>query len=218
MVRVRFLLGAAVLSAVCFYGARAEAAPVSASRSPAYVKVAIKQLKSLSVLPAGSMRGYSRVKFGEAWADVDDNNCDTRDDIMQRDFEEFTLKKGSKCVVQAGVLDDPYTGETIRFSRGVHSADVQIDHVVALAAAWRTGASKWTPTQRLAYANDPFILLAVDGPANEQKSDLDASEWLPPRHAFGCRFVALQISIKARYSLWLTQAEHDTMAQRLKRC
>jgi hypothetical protein len=74
-------------------------------------------------------------------------------------------------------LHDPYTGQTIRFRGGVGTLlAVQIDHVVALADAWRTGASRWTANKRLRYANDLVVLLAVDGPTNGAKSDDDASE------------------------------------------
>jgi Protein of unknown function (DUF1524) len=95
---------------------------------------------------------------------------------------------------------------------------VQIVHVVALAAAWRTGAAKWTTKRRLAYANDRFVLLAVDGRTNEAKGDRDASKWLPPRHSFDCRYVARQIAIKEKYGLWVTAAEHRKMAKELAGC
>jgi Protein of unknown function (DUF1524) len=93
---------------------------------------------------------------------------------------------------------------------------VQIDHIVALADAFRTGAKRWKAHRRVVYANDPDVLLAVDGPANQQKSDGDASEWLPPK--FTCRYVAEQIAVKKKYSLWLTQAEHEAMASALANC
>jgi hypothetical protein len=169
------------------------------------------------VAPAGTMTGYSRAKFGRAWQDVDQNACDTRDDILHRDLKPFTLKPGSDCVVVSGDLDDPYTGKIIHFVRGVStSSTVQIDHVVALAAAWRTGAAKWRTHRRLVYANDPDVLLAVDGPANNAKSDSDASEWVAPKYS--CRYVAQQLAIKKKYTLWLTQAEHDRMAVVLTSC
>ena len=127
------------------------------------------------------MTGYSRDKFGEPWADVDHNGCDTRNDILKRDLTKEVFKAGSSCIVQTGLLADPYTGKTIDFVRGVKtSSAVQIDHVVALGDAWRTGAAKWTAKKRLSYANDRVVLLAVDGPQNEAKGDDDASEWLPP--------------------------------------
>jgi hypothetical protein len=181
------------------------------------VRTALNRLARLPVAPAGTMTGYSRAKFGRAWQDVDQNACDTRDDILHRDLKPFTLKPGSDCVVVSGDLDDPYTGKIIHFVRGVStSSTVQIDHVVALAAAWRTGAAKWRTHRRLVYANDPDVLLAVDGPANNAKSDSDASEWVAPKYS--CRYVAQQLAIKKKYTLWLTQAEHDRMAVVLTSC
>ena len=88
------------------------------------------------------MTGYSRARFGPAWADTDGNHCDTRDDILKRDLRKVTFKTGSTCVIASGALHDPYTGKKIAFVRGVGtSTAVQIDHVVALADAWRTGAA-----------------------------------------------------------------------------
>jgi hypothetical protein len=122
-------------------------------------------------------------------------------------------------VVAKGTLRDPYTGTTINFVRGVGSSSkVQIDHVVALAAAWRTGAKKWKGELRLFYANDPLVLLAVDGPANEGKGDGDAADWLPPNAAYDCRYVAKQIAIKTKYALWVTQPERAKMTEVLGGC
>lgn len=194
------------------------AAPAQPEGAPKYVATASKQLARLPVRPAAAMTGYSRDQFGPAWADVDRNHCDTRDDILRRDLKQVTLKPGSACVVASGVIRDPYTGKKIRFVRGPHSADVQIDHVVALGDAWRTGAATWTASRRLAYANSRLVLLAVDGPANEAKGDGDASEWLPPRSAFRCRYVARQVSIKTRYRLWVTPSERSAISQVLDSC
>lgn len=165
------------------------------------------------------MKGYTREKFGQPWADVDDNGCDTRNDILRRDLRNVVLVGGSACLVQSGRLHDPYTGRFIRFVRGVKtSSAVQIDHIVALADAWRTGAKRWSANRRLVYANDPNVLLAVDGPSNEAKADGDASEWLPRRKSYACRYVARQIAVKAQYTLWLTPSEHDAIASILGHC
>jgi hypothetical protein len=191
----------------------------AASGAPPWLKLAKTELPQLRVAPAAPMIGYSRAKFGPAWEDVDDNGCDTRDDVLARDLKTIVLKAGDNCVVKTGTLLDPYTGTTIHFVRGVRtSAAVQIDHVVALAAAWRTGAATWTPARRLTYANDPNVLLAVDGPANEAKGDSDAAGWLPPKKSFDCRYVARQIAIKTTYDLWLTKPEHDAIAMLLAGC
>jgi hypothetical protein len=122
-------------------------------------------------------------------------------------------------VIASGTLSDPYTGTKIHFVRGVStSSAVQVDHVVALADAWRTGARTWTAARRLRYANDPSVLLAVDGPENEAKGDDDAAEWLPDYRRFACAYVATQIFIKTEYQLWVTQEEKRAMATTLEDC
>ncbi len=164
--------------------------------------------------------GYTRDQFGTAWKDVDRNSCDTRNDILNRDLTSIIYKISSKdCVVLSGVLIDPYSGESIDFLRGVTtSADVQIDHLVALSNAWQTGAFKFTIEKRTALANDPLNLLAVKGKLNSQKRDADAATWLPPRKSYRCTYVARQLAVKYRYGLWLTAPEKEAMIRILKTC
>jgi hypothetical protein len=117
------------------------------------------------------------------------------------------------------VLDDPYTGAEIQFVRvSSTSGEVQIDHVVALSDAWQKGAQDLEFTERVIFANDPLNLLAVDGPANQEKGDADAASWLPPNRAFRCRYVARQIAVKAEYKLWVTEAEKAAMRRVLNGC
>jgi len=95
---------------------------------------------------------------------------------------------------------------------------VQIDHVVALSNAWQTGAQGLTEQQRVTLANDPLNLLAVGGAANQQKSDGDAATWLPPNKPFRCQYVARQVAVKQKYSLWVTPAEKEAMIRVLRVC
>lgn len=162
--------------------------------------------------------GYDReTKFGYPWEDVDGNGCDTRNDILARDFRTVTSTDG--CIVYRGVLHDMYTGKLIRFTRGTTtSLAVQVDHVVALHNAWLTGAQKLTQGMRVAFANDPLNLEAVDGPTNLSKSDDDASWWLPPKRSSRCEYVARQISVKREYQLWVTADEKIAMQSVLATC
>jgi hypothetical protein len=164
--------------------------------------------------------GYTRDQFGPAWADVDRNGCDTRNDILKRDLTEEVFKEKTKpCVVLTGTLIDPFSGETINFVRGVvTSNEVQIDHTVALSNAWQTGAFKLTADQRKAFANDPLNLLAVKGRLNSQKGDGDAATWLPPLKSFRCDYVSRQIAVKIKYKLWFTAPEKEAMIRILKTC
>lgn len=162
--------------------------------------------------------GYSRDEFGARWADVDHNGCDTRNDVLARDLTGTTLR-GTTCKVATGVLQDPYTGQTIRFTAGEKtSSAVQIDHVVALSNAWQTGAQQLSGTERESLANDPLNLLAVDGKTNNGKSDGDAATWLPPNKGFRCEYVARQAGVKEKYGLWVTDAERTAMQRVLDGC
>ena len=189
-------------------------------QQPAFASKALDVLATIPVKGRAPKTGYSRDQFGQAWADVDRNGCDTRNDMLRRDLSDLALKPGTRdCVVLSGVLADPYTATLINFLRGSStSAAVQIDHVVALSDAWQKGAQQLTEAQRLSFANDPLNLLAVDGPANQQKSDGDAATWLPPNKSYRCAYVARQISVKSSYGLWVTRAEHDAMARVLGDC
>jgi hypothetical protein len=177
-------------------------------------------LATLAVKGRAPKTGYTREQFGQAWADVDRNGCDTRNDMLKRDLTNIEYKvKTRNCVVASGVLLDRYSGETINFVRGnVTSMEVQIDHVVALSNAWQTGAFKLTITQRTALANDPINLFAVKGRLNLQKSDGDAATWLPPLKSFRCAYVAQQIAVKVKYSLWVTAPEKEAMTRILATC
>jgi Protein of unknown function (DUF1524) len=197
------------------------AAPAHAIRfSEATEVTASSVLSSLPVKGRAPKTGYTRAEFGQAWADVDRNGCDTRNDMLKRDLTNIEYKvKTRDCVVATGSLLDRYSGETINFVRGnVTSMEVQIDHVIALSNAWQTGAFKLTVLQRTALANDPMNLFAVKGRLNLQKSDGDAATWLPPLKSFRCAYVAQQIAVKAKYSLWVTAPEKEAMVRILTAC
>jgi len=181
---------------------------------------ALAALDQLAVKGRAPKTGYDRALFGHAWADVDRNGCDTRNDVLRRDLAPFALKSGTNgCMVVSGTLKDPYLGVNIAFVRGSStSSKVQIDHVVPLSDAWQKGAQQWSTVQRTAFANDPLNLLAVDGLTNQRKSDSDAATWLPPNKAYRCSYAARQIAVKARYGAWVTGAERDALARILATC
>ena len=196
--------------------------PALGAGTPAAARTALAARAALAALPVkgrAPRTGYSRDEFGPAWADVDRNGCDTRNDILRRDLGALSLKPGTHgCVVLTGTLRDPYSGQVVAFRRGPDSADVQIDHVVAMSNAWQTGAYRWTDAKRRAFANDPANLLAVQGRLNQAKSDADAATWLPPSRAAWCGFGIRQTTVKARYGLWVTPAEKAALGRLLARC
>jgi len=188
--------------------------------STAAPRTALATVLLLPVKGRAAKTGYDRTLFGSGWVDVDRNGCDTRNDMLARDLVVQTFKAGTNdCVVLAGTLADPYSPKSITFTRGTETSNaVQIDHVVALSDAWQKGAQAWDGARRVAFANDPMNLLAVDGPLNMQKGDGDTATWLPPNTAYRCRYVARQVGVKYTYGLSVTGAERDAMVSVLSTC
>lgn len=189
--------------------------PESSEQTQVATGDAAEALAEFEVKGRSPKTGYSRDQFGDGWALL--NGCDTRNAILYRDLRDAVV--GEDCKVESGTLHDPYTGTTIKFTRGATTSDdVQIDHVVALSDAWQKGAQSLSAQMREDLANDPLELLAVEGKANQQKSDGDAATWLPPHKPFRCQYVARQIAVKKKYDLWVTQTEKDAMLRVLGSC
>ena len=180
----------------------------------------LQDLASLPVRSSADVPAYDRDFFGQTWADVDRNGCDTRNDILRRDLGSAQVKPGTfGCLVVSGAFTDPYSGSTSQFERGsATSGLVQIDHVVALADAWRSGAHAWDDERRLAFANDPLNLLAVDGDLNQEKGAMTAAEWLPPLEAARCGYAVQQVTVKKSYELSVTPMEKSTLETLLNGC
>lgn len=207
-------------------------APVNAAR----VQGALDVLDTIPAKGRAPMTGYDRDLFGARWTDdnmadlggLSRNGCDTRNDILARDLADEVLAKGG-CKVLSGTLADPYTGTVIDFLCGADAlttgkceskaaAKVQIEHTVALGDAWAKGAQGWSEEQRTAFANDPMNLQAVDGPANMGKGAGDAATWQPANKAYRCEYNLQQVEIKAKYGLWMTQAEKDAVRTNINAC
>lgn len=193
----------------------------------------------------GSYAGARDELFGDAWSyDFDGNGCDARNDILARDLSAISLSGGSnlnECTVTTGTLLDPYTGETISFTRGMDtSSEVQIDHLLPLKAVYATGGQAWSQEKRESLANDPINLLAVKGSENGSKSDSLPSDWLPgvypgvsDRHDLGqrvvwddlpadttlqCWYVQQLVPVFVAYELGLTEQDRVAMTTVLETC
>ncbi|WP_073949509.1 HNH endonuclease family protein [Streptomyces kebangsaanensis] len=217
---MRRLRGGAVVAAVVALAVTGCTEEINGSGEPERAAggggAALAAAESLPVKGRSPKTGYERGKFGSAWADTDSNSCPTRDDILKRDLKEVEFTDGT-CKVSSGVLrPDPYTGKEIVFRRG--RSQVDIDHVVALSDAWQKGAAYWDAGKRIALANDPLNLLAVEASANRSKGDGDTATWLPPNKGYRCAYVAAQVAVKKKYELWVTAAEKAEMKKVLSTC
>ena len=190
-------------------------AAIAVSEGDENARLAADVLEELEVKGRAPKTGYAREQFYDGWPTVE--GCSLRQRIIKREFGETAVLDG--CDVVAGEYDEPYTGKHMIFSnRGEIGQGVQIDHVVALSDAWQKGAQYMDYELRNAIATDPLNLLAVDGTANNQKSDGDAATWLPSNKRFRCQYVARQISVKYKYRLWVTEAEKEAMNRVLENC
>lgn len=187
---------------------------------PPSAEDALSMLEGLTVAPAGSMAGYSREEFphwaSEAqtygWAEPD-GSCDVRDAALIRDGEGIRID--GDCSITAGTWLDPYTGQTL-----TDSSEVDIDHIVPLANAWRSGASSagWSTADREAYANDPEVLLSADDGANQTKGDKGPEAWKPPNRDYWCEYARRWIWIKSDWHLSINPTEETALRQMIGTC
>ncbi|MCS5524682.1 HNH endonuclease family protein [Curtobacterium flaccumfaciens pv. oortii] len=201
-----------------------ESAPTAVSSATAPTSAAaaeaLRDLHALRVSDA-FVGGYDRAAFGQAWADTDHNGCDTRNDVLRRDLTAVVTKPGTHgCVVLSGTLHDPYTGRTVVFHRGeTSSLALQIDHRYPLALAWRHGASTWTAEQREQFANDQATnLVAVDGQANEDKSDSGPGEWMPPNVGDACTYATSFVTVATKWRLSIATDDEQALDRTLTEC
>lgn len=188
---------------------------VAVTESDQNDKLAVEVLELLEVKGRAPKTGYKREEFYNGWPTVE--GCSLRQKIIKREFGETATLDG--CNVISGEYEEPYTGEYKAFTKREEiSKGVQIDHVVALSDAWQKGAQYMEREVRYNIATDPLNLLAVDAATNEKKSDGDAATWLPSNKKFRCQYIARQISVKYKYSLWVTEAEKEAMSRVLEKC
>ncbi|MET8371437.1 HNH endonuclease family protein [Micromonospora profundi] len=171
---------------------------------------AAQQLGELTVAEAGSMKGYSRSRFPH-WRNTG-KNCDVRDTILQRDGEDVKL---SGCNVVGGRWESVYDGRS-----AADPSDVDIDHMVPLANAWRSGADEWDDAKRGDFANDTTRpqLFAVSASSNRSKGDQDPSQWKPANRSYWCQYAEDWVAVKHYWRLTVTSAEKSALTDMLEGC
>ncbi|MEV4758916.1 HNH endonuclease family protein [Micromonospora sp. NPDC049559] len=171
---------------------------------------ATTQLGQLTVAKAASMKGYSRDRFPH-WRETG-KNCDVRDSVLQRDGTGIKL---SGCNVVGGRWTSAYDKGTF-----TDPSDVDIDHMVPLANAWRSGADRWDDSKRGDFANDLTRpqLLAVSASSNRSKGDQDPSQWKPPNRDYWCKYAEDWVTVKHYWRLSVTEAEKSALEEMLAAC
>jgi len=155
---------------------------------------------------------YSRSAF-KNWVDEDGDGCNTRAEVLIREAI-VKPKIGKKCVLTGGKWLSPYDNKVTSTI-----SDLDIDHLVPLAEAWRSGAWAWTPEQRQAFANDlseSRALVAVSLGLNRSKGDKDVANWLPKVNT--CQYFESWIIVKKKYALTVDSAEAARLNVAIKEC
>jgi hypothetical protein len=168
-------------------------------------------LIGLAIAPEGSLSGYSREKFPH-WSTVS-GSCNTREWVLRRDGTE--VRTDPDCSAVSGGWSSPYDGATWS-----DPSDVDIDHVVPLAEAWRSGASGWPQSQRQAFANDltnPQLITVTDH-VNQAKGDKSPDQWKPPLRSYWCTYAVMWTSVKSAWKLTATDAEVAALQEMLATC
>jgi len=195
--------------------------PAPAGLFPPPADQARQELGQLVVARNQDSGAYQRSAFGPGWGGYGyypklPDGCEARDEVLRRDLSDVKAGDRNACIIFSGVLHDPYTGKELPYSR-YKASDIQIDHVVALGAAWRSGASTWSGERRLEFANDINNMLAVDKQANNDKSSKTPDQWRPPED-YWCQYAERWVGIKSLYGLTVTAAERTALEQMLAAC
>ncbi|MDA2973048.1 MAG: helix-hairpin-helix domain-containing protein [Actinomycetota bacterium] len=170
-------------------------------------------LGALAVAAEGSRNGYDRSLFSH-WRDTNGSGCDARQDTLAEQVIGFPqVDLFDSCVIVEGDWYSIFDGVTHAGS----PSELDIDHVVALAEAWDSGASNWDSATRRRFANDPAHLVAVTASSNRSKGDSDLAEWRPLRSAW-CVTATITAQVKAAYGLSVDRAEYDAIAEMLGTC
>ncbi|OEV02588.1 HNH endonuclease family protein [Streptomyces oceani] len=209
--RPALLAAAAVFLAICTAMVLTNGSAQAAPPTPPNAEEARTMLGELTEESEGSMDGYDRDKFPH-WSDQGDS-CDTREAILKRDGEG--VETGSDCYPTSGSWESPYDGETWS-----DPSDVDIDHMIPLAEAWRSGAADWTQDEREGLANDLEVaqLLAVTDNVNQSKSDQDPADWMPPSESYHCTYAQSWVWVKHTYDMTVDSAEKGALEGVLSGC
>lgn len=207
--RVGVLASAAALAALTSF----VSAPAAQAAPPTPISAAAARSYLATVTPKteGSTSGYSRDLFPH-WSTVS-GACNTRETVLKRDG--VNVVQDSACAAVSGSWYSQYDGAT-----WTAASDLDIDHMVPLAEAWRSGANSWTTSKRQQFANDLTRpqLIAVTDNVNQAKGDLDPGKWLPSRTAYRCTYARMWVQVKQYYALNMDSGEKTALGNILNGC
>lgn len=209
--RLPGLLATAAVTTGLVAGVLPASSAQAAPPTPPSAAEARDMLAGLTVAEEGSLDGYDRDLFPH-WLDQGDN-CTTREVVLKRDGTDVVTN--DECEATSGTWYSEYDGETT-----TDPSTFDIDHVVPLAEAWRSGANEWSQAKRTSFANnlEASQLIAVSASSNRSKGDQDPAEWLPPNTDYHCTYARMWVWVKHNYAATVDAAEKDALTNVLNGC
>jgi hypothetical protein len=178
--------------------------PAAAAAAAGGCQVQAAELSNVCVAPEDLSVPYDRDADWGKWQSQG-RGCDTRKVVLQQ--QGRGVRTVGDCKIVAGAWTSVYDGAVLTSAR-----QVQIDHLVPVKEANRSGARGWTREQREAFYNDPSNLVAVSVRSNEQKSDGDPARWRPVV-AEWCDYARRYVAVKAKYGLSVDPQERAALDQ-----
>ncbi|MFI5765588.1 MULTISPECIES: HNH endonuclease family protein [unclassified Streptomyces] len=202
---------ASILAAASLTALLGAPSAVASPPTPISAAAARSYLATVTPKAEGSTSGYSRDLFPH-WSTVS-GTCNTREVVLKRDGSGVV--QDSACAAVSGSWYSEYDGAT-----WTAASDLDIDHMVPLAEAWRSGASSWTTAKRQQFANDLTRpqLIAVTDNVNQAKGDLDPGKWLPSRTAYRCTYARMWVEVKQYWALSMDSTEKTALVNILNAC
>ena len=164
-------------------------------------------LDDLEVAAESTDGGYDRTLFGRG-------ECSVRAAVLVAESTRPAARRG--CTVTGGEWLSVYDGY-----RTDDPSELEVDHLVALHEAWKSGADGWSADRREAFAADvghPGALVAVTAAMNRSKGDKDPAVWQPPNRAAWCLYAADWVTVKLRWGLSVDAAELRALRNMLAGC
>ncbi len=143
-----------------------------------------------------------------------DRGCkDTRAEVLVAESHRAVT---GRCLIARGLWRSYYDR---RVWRSAGDVDIDIDHMVPLSEAWKSGARRWTPATRVRFANDlgdARALVAVTDSVNQSKGGRDPGKWLPQYSR--CLYAKQYTAVKMRWSLEVDAAEKRALTRIASQC
>ena len=188
-------------------------------QSPMAVGTTVQPTIRLSITVAtvpGDLPTYDRDDWRH-WIDEDDDCQNTRHEVLIAESQTaVTYNSDKQCQVAVGQWFGAFTGTTV-----TEASKLDIDHLVPLANAHRSGGWAWGAERKQQYANSfdgPDHLIAVTASANRSKGAKAPDEWRPPNESYWCQYAVDWITVKQTWQLTVTPSEAEALQDMLETC